>query len=367
MTTRMKASWLYYPRGTPRVTVVGVGRLRFGLAALAAAALLAAGCGEAADDANVVTTSAMGAVLAAAVEAPVYRVTTSASQTLRLPSMGPDSQDEMDILVPTVVALISPERQHFVMHVALSSVPQNGGGDSIEFEMWSDGERLVMDTRDYQRLLDDRPGIELGPLEPGLFSVDTASIGSSDPELLNALAGPSAQSLEDLAENLPAALNTIDQTSENPLTYVGSTTVARLIDAQGVDVAVAVRSTAAAMALLLEVSVDELTELLVEAFGAAPAEVVIELDDQGRLSVLSTRQDLSGTFTALLEAESLFSEMTDQERQEEAEALEDAELIVETRSVYEVDPELEVPLPPAITEDRTDEWREFLINAGFDS
>ena len=367
MTTRMKVSWLCYPRGASRVTVVSVGRLRFGLAALAAAALLAAGCGEGADDTNVVTTSAVGAVLAAAVEAPVYRVSTSGTQMLKLPSMGPGSQNEMDIPVPTVVATISPERQHVVMRVALLSVPQNGGGDAIEFEIWSDGERLVMDTRGYQRLLDDRPGIELGPLEPGLFFVDKASMGSSDPELLSALAGPSAQSLEDLAENLPAALNTIDQMSENPVTYVGSTTVARLIDAQGGDVAVAVRSTAAAMSLLLAVSVGELTELLVEAYGAAPAEVVIELDDQGRLSVLSTRQDLSGVFTALSEAENFLVEMTDQERQEETEALEDAEFILETRAVYEVDTDLEVPLPPATTEDRTDEWREFLISAGFDS
>ena len=366
MTTRMRASWLCYPRGTPRATVVGVGRLRFGLAALAAAALLAAGCGEAADDANVVTTSAVGAVLAAAVEAPVYRVTTSATETLKLPSMGVDPGNEMDNLVLTVVSTISPDRQHFVIRVQLPSGSQIGGDDDIETEVWSDSERVVMDTRDYQRLLDVGPGIELGPLEPGLFSVDTASIGSSNAELLGALVGTPTPSLEDLAENLPAALNTIDQTSENPRTYVGSTTVARLLGAQGADVAGAARSAAAGMSLLLAVSVDELSELLVEVYDAAPAEVVIELDDQGRLSDLSTRQDLSGTFSALSEAEGLFSEMTDQERQEEAEALEDAELILETRSVYEADPELEVPLPPATTEDRTDEWREFLIGAGFD-
>ena len=360
-------SWLRYRRATPSVTLACVGRLRFGLAALAAAALLAAGCGERADDANVITTSAVGAVLAGAVEAPVYRVSTSGTQTLKLHPMGIGSQDEMDILVPTVVATISPERQHMVMNVALTSAPQNAGVDAVEFEMWSDGERLVMDTRDYQRLLDDRPGIELGPLEPGLFFIDTASVGSSDTELLSALVGPSAQSLEDLTENLPEALNTIDQTSENPVTYVGSTTAAGLIDAQGGDVAVAVRSTIAAISLVRTVSVDELTELLVEAYGAAPAEVVIELDDQGRLSVLSTRQDLSGTLTALLEAESYLAEMTDQERQDEVEALEGAELIVETRSVYEADTELEVQLPPATTEDRTDEWREFLTDAGFDN
>lgn len=94
---------------------------------------------------------------------------------------------------------------------------------------------------------------------------------------------------------------------------------------------------------------------------------MIELDDQGLLSVLSTRDYLSGVFTAVLESESLVAGATDQEMREAQEALEGAEFILETRSVYETDLELEVPLPPAATEDRTDEWREFLINAGFAS
>ena len=99
--------------------MVGVGRLRFGVVALAAAALLAAGCGEGADDTNVVTTSAVGAVLADAVEAPVYRVSTSATQTLKIPAMDIDSGNELDDLVTTVVATISPDRQHFVISVGL--------------------------------------------------------------------------------------------------------------------------------------------------------------------------------------------------------------------------------------------------------
>ena len=120
------------------------------------------------------------------------------------------------------------------------------------------------------------------------------------------------------------------------------------------------------MSLVASVNIDELTELLAEVYRTAEAEVVIELDDQGLLSVLSTREDLSGVFSAIVAAESLDPEATDQDRREATEALEGAELILETRSVYETDVELEVPLPPAATEDRTDEWREFLINAGFE-
>ncbi|WP_419913933.1 hypothetical protein [Candidatus Poriferisodalis sp.] len=96
-------------------------------------------------------------------------------------------------------------------------------------------------------------------------------------------------------------------------------------------------------------------------------EVFIEIDDQGLLRVWSTREDLSGLFGMLLDAEGLFTEMTDQERQEARAELAGAEFIVETHSVYETAPALEVPLPPEATEDRTAQWRDFLITAGFDS
>ncbi|MCY3651023.1 MAG: hypothetical protein OXG40_14865 [Acidimicrobiaceae bacterium] len=341
--------------------------MRFGLLALAVVALLAAGCGEADDDAGVITTSAVSAALADTVEVPVYQATTSATTLLTMPAMGADADPQPTGVSPTVVATVAHDRQHFFISIALPPGAQIAGGDAIEFEMWSDSERLVMDTRDYQRLVDAAPGTELGPLEPGLFFVDLAAIGSSHPGLLGALVGVSLPSLRDLADNLPAALDTIEQISEDPPIFVGSTTAASLIRARGADLEVAMRSTVAGMALVSPADVDELTELFTEVFSTAAAEVVIELDDQGLVSVLSTREDMSGLFTAVLEAESLAAGATDQEMREAQQALEGAELILETRSVYETDVELEVPLLPAATEDRTDEWREFLIDAGFDS
>ena len=334
--------------------------------ALVALSLLATGCGEGADDADVVTTNAVSAALVGTVEVPVYRVTTSATQLLTMPDMGTDADSQPAGVTPTVVATVAHDRQHLVVTIAAAPGFEIAGGDSIEFEMWSDSERLVMDTRSYQRVVDAAPGLDLGPIQPGIFFVDLAAIGSSHPELLDALTGVSLASLTDLAENLPAALDTIEQTSEDPPIFVGSTTVASLYRAQGADIADVIRSTVAGMSLVASVNIDELTDLLAEAFGTAVAEVVIELDDQGLLSVLSTREDLSGVFSAIVAAESLDPEATDQDRREATEALEGAEFILETRSVYETDVELEVPLPPAATEDRTDEWREFLINAGFE-
>ena len=337
------------------------------MAVLAAASLLVAGCSGGADDANVVTTDAVGAALAGTVEAPVYRVTTTSSLTLEFPALGIGAGDEFETIEPTVVTTVSPDREHHVANIGLPPGAQIAGDDSIEIEMWSDGERLVMDLRDFERLLDAQPGVDLGPVAPGVFFIDGASVGADDPELLEALVGFSTPSLRELAENLPAALDTIEQTSDDPRTYVGSTTGASLAEARGADIAVSARSAAAGMSVLLSVSVDEVTELVVEAFETSEVEVFIEIDDQGLLKVLSTREDFSGLFSMLLDAEGLFPEMTDQEMQEARAELAGAEYIVETHSVYETDPALEVPLPPATTEDRTTQWRDFLITAGFES
>lgn len=340
-----------------------VDRMRLGLAVLAAASLLVAGCGEGADDANVVTTNAVAAALADTADAPVYRVTTSLSQTLTF-----HGHDEQDMLEVTVVGTVSPDRQHFAGSIGRPSGSPIAGDGGISWEVWSGGGRVVMDTRDSQRLVDAVPGAELGPLEPGLFFVDAASIGADDPELLQALVGFSTPSLRELAENLPAALNTIDQTSENPVIYVGSTTSASLVEAQGGDPDVLARTASAVAALpvspIQPASAEELSGLFVEILSAAEAQVSIEVDAHGLLRVLSTREDLSGFLSAFLE-EGVVSGMTAQEISEARAELEGAELIRETHSVYETDPDMEVPLPPEATEDRTDQWRDFLVTAGF--
>ena len=344
-----------------------VGLVRFGLAVLAAASLLVAGCSGGADDANVVTTDAVAAALAGTVEAPVYRVTTTASMTFDFPALGTNSVGASEGVEPTLVVTVSPDRVHYVANIGLPQEVQIPGDDSIELQVWSDGERLVMDLRDFERLLGAASGVDFGPVAPGVFFIDGASIGADDPELLEVLVGISTPPLSELARDLPAALDTIEQTSENPRTYVGSTTGASLAQARGADIEAAARSAAAGLSVLLSVSVDEMTELVVEAFEASEVEVLIEIDDQGLLRVLSTREDLSGLFGMLLDAEGLFAEMTDQERQEARAELAGAEFTVETHSGYETAPDLEVPLPPEATEDRTAQWRDFLITAGFDS
>ena len=121
---------------------------------------------------------------------------------LTLPGMGLGADPQQVGPAHTVVATVGRDRQHQVLNIALESGSQIADGDLIEVEIWRDGERLVMDARDYQPLVDAAPGTDLGPIEPGLFFVDLTAIGSSHPELLDALVGVSPPSLGDLAENL---------------------------------------------------------------------------------------------------------------------------------------------------------------------
>ena len=353
-------------RGHPASCRGPAGRVRLGLAAVGAAAVLAAGCGGVADDADVITTDAVSAALAGTVEAPVHRVTASATETLTMPGLDDDAGFEPPDMAPTIVATVADDRQHFLVTVAAAPGFRTAdGGDPYEFEIWSDSERMVMDTRDYRRLADIAPGVDLGPMAPGLFFIDLAALGATHPELVDALVGVSPPSLRELAENLPAALDTIEQISQDPPIYVGSISVESLYQAEGVDLVNTVRSTVAGMSLGLGLDIDEMTEMLTEVYRAAEAEVVIEIDDQGLLSVLETRQDLSGVIRATVEAEGQAPGMTDQDRLEMDAATEGAEFIVETRAVYETGADIEVPPPPEATEDRTDEWRRFLTLAGF--
>ena len=334
-------------------------------AALIAVALLVAGCGGGSGDTTVTTIGVLGAALDDTAEVSSFRISLSGGMTFKIPTAGGDFSTELDEQNPLAVGEVNSERQHFTFNVGALLGPLAGDFGDLGIEMWADDERIVVDTSDYQHLVDASPSAELGPIAPGIFFIDLVGVEADSPELMEALVGSSTPDLKELALSLPAALATIEQTSTDPPTFVGTTTAARLIEAQGGNVEDQIRSTMAGMALNLPTDVDELTEAFVEVFKNSEAEVVIELDEQGLLSVYWTRQDLSGLFSAMLEVDSLFAGASEQERQEAAQSFKDAVMIVETRVAYEADAGLEVPLPPATTEDRTEEWREFLVNAGF--
>ena len=332
---------------------------------LFAVVLLAAGCGKGDAESSVTTVGELGSALAETAEVSTYRVSHSTAQTIRLPFGAVDTTAEIDEQAPMMVGEVSPARQHFVMDLGALLGPIAGEELDLKLEMWIDDERLVIDTRDYQQILDENRDAQLGPFEPGISYVDLSDLEAEGHEILAAASGSALPDLRELAETLPAALISVEQTSLDPPTFVGTITFTDLTEAGGQDIEVISRSAAAGLALNSSMTVDALTKFYVDFYDSTEVEATIELDQRGLLHVLSVRADFSNLYSAMFEAEGLIPEITESERREALDQFAETVHILETRTVYEADSDLEVPLPPATTDDRTDLWREFFVNAGF--
>ena len=333
--------------------------------ALAVVALFAWGCGGGSEESSVTTIGVLSAALADTAEASTYRVSQYSAQTVRFPAMGYETVTEFDEQLPAIVGEVSRDRQHFALDMEGLLGPLVGGAPDIGIGIWVDSDRIVVDSSDFQHLKNVNPNAQFGPFEPGISFVDLNTLQAESPDLLAAIIGSSVPDLSEMALSLPAALNTIEQTSTDPQIFVGTATYADLMEAQGVDLAIQARSSAAGVGLNSPVSVDALTDLYIEFFRGLEADVLIELDERGLLRVFEVGSDLSGIYDGIFEDDSLFPGMTEQERREADAGLKGAELILRTRSVYEADIDLEVSQPPEATEDRTEVWREFLNNSGF--
>lgn len=347
---------------------VGAGMywIRRSLAVVVAVALLAAGCGRGTDDTGVTTIGLLSAALADTAEASSYRESLSVGMKWKI--AGAELSTGIDEDNPAFVCAVTPERDYcrFDMSTFIESLLgfMLDEWDDLGFEMWLDEERLVVDTRSLQPLIDVDPDVDLELLVPGVFFVDLTALEAGSTELMDAFAGSSTPDLIEMAERLPAALTAIEQTSTNPPTFVGTTTSARLIEALGGDVEADALCKAAQLGTASLADLDELAERIAQFYETNTAEVVIELDEQGLLSVLWTKEDYSGLLAIIAEYASLDAELSEQERQEAIEEFESAEITLATRVAYEPDADLEVPLPPPTDEDRTQEWREFLPECG---
>ena len=340
-----------------------------------------AGCGGGNGDTTASTSGELSTALEDTAEVSTYRVSVYSGSTYELPAVGLKSVTDIDDQGPIFVGEVNFERQYFVMDIA--SILEGslvGIGDfndlqlemidefnNLQLEMWVDDEYAVLDTSSYQRLVDANPEVNFGPFAPGVFFVNLASTEADSLDILTTLVGSYTPNLSDMAMSLSAAFWDIEQTSTSPITYTGTATYADLLSALGVDAAITARFNATGFALNQPVRVDTLTELFVDFFEDVDAEVVVELDERGFLRFFSTRADMSAFFPTMFDVEGVLSEVSGQERREIEEAFKGAIFILETRVVYETDVNLEVPLPPETTEDRTEQWHQFLIDSGFTS
>ncbi len=324
-------------------------------------AIVAAACGGDSDSTVEVSPSAdLAAAFDESAEGDRYTMTQLVAQEIHSQVLG-DVMTELDPDRPTSVVEVTPELVHTTMDVAtLFGTAAGEGDDPLGFEMWATDELMVIDSRAYQAILDESPSIELGPFEPGIASVDVEALGADSPDIAAALLG-SAPTLARLADQLPAHIVDLVESEDQPGTFTGRITYADLLAAYGSDVTVVARSVAAGVSVALAVDSESLADVYVEFYESIEADVSVVVID-GQVREVTSTVDLSNAFAFVLDSDAfgIRGAEADQVRG----LFDDTTWTIETHLIFEPDPDLVAEAPPTATEDRTEEWRQFLIRAG---
>jgi hypothetical protein len=180
--------------------------------------------------------------------------------------LGVDVDVEIDLDDPILTAEVSPDASHYRIDVGRQLGFMAGGLEDPAIEIWVEGDRIVVDSSDYQSLLDIDPQAELGVFAPGVWFV---------------------------ADDLPAAL--VDVTVLEAGIYSGTATFSAVTRALGGDVEANTRSTVGALAMNLSVDVDALAGIYSEFYDQLDTEVTVEIID-GLARTVTTRTDLSGIY-----------------------------------------------------------------------
>ena len=338
------------------------------LRALTVFLVVLAACGNGGDESTVSSTEPAGSVdLATAFEKVSsqegYRLRQSNAQTLASTALGVDTKTEIDLDAPDVVADVRGDRSHVVMDLSRVLGPMAGGVDGIALEMWTGPERIVIDSRSYQTLLDANPAAQLGPLAPGVAFIDVAALEADRPDLVAAIVGNGVADPAVLAERLPQMLDEADQIDER--TVAGTAPYASVLEAFGADVEDLARGVAAGVALNLGVDPAALTRFYVDFYERTPTAVTVRIGSDDAVERISTKTDLSGVFDAMFRSgEELGLQISEAERREAQEQFADTVWELEVVAVFESVPDLVVPEPPATTDDRTAQWVELFAGAG---
>jgi hypothetical protein len=291
-------------------------------------------------------------------ESRPFRVATSTGQTMQVSNLGVNVTTEIDPANPTTIVEVLPNGDtHTTINLG-PSLASIANGDpaladqlaAITLEIWVVGDQMVIDTTDYQVIADLSPGADLGLFAPGLFSIDLTQLeGVGGADLVAALAGSSVPDPAELGATLPDALTDLRQDPSNPDRFIGTASYADLIVAQGGDVRTMTRSVATGIAQMIGLDVDELAAAYETMYAESQTEIELTLAD-GALATLSTSTDLSATYERMFSEEfGLFSGEVDGV----SAMFENAVLIVDTASTFEIDDTITITLPEGDYEDRT--------------
>jgi hypothetical protein len=291
-----------------------------------------------------------------------YRVTQATGQRVVLAAAGVNNVTKLDPDKPNLVGEITPGGQHITMDLTSLMGLSDQGLDYVGFEMWTSPERIVIDSTGYQALADAAPQADLGPFSPGISFVDLGAIGAGNPDVVKGISGGLAD-LKVIAKNLPAAMTDVQQTSSAPVIFSGKTNYADFTSAIGGNLENTAKSAAAGVAANLDIDPELLADIYIKTYRSTIIDVTVELDDQGRVRVITSKGDLSGIYTAAFGKDNALDLPKDQ-LAEAAEAFTGAVLELETRLTFEPDDKLVLKPMPTDPEDRTDQWRAFLVTAG---
>ena len=322
------------------------------------------GGGEAGEDGREqVTTVGLEEAFSSAAEATSYRIEQYTGQTISSEILG-DSTTVIDEENPTVVGEVTPDATHLQVDLSAVLGPLLGeGAADIGFEIWTDPERMVLDTRDYAAVKEGNPEAELGPFEPGVSFVDLGAIKAEASDLATMAAGQGAVDLAQLAVDIPDVLEGVEF---DGTAFTGTASYADFLMAMGSDVEQIARSAAGALALNLGIEPDILTDFYVDFYESTDGDVTVEVGNDDLVQSVRFDVELSGVFSSMVsESDPLGLDVPADEIDEVRDAFEETEWTFETLIEFEVVDGLTVESAPDTTDDRTEEWVTFLEESGF--
>ena len=322
--------------------------------------LLAGACGN---DEPPVGVEAVQAAFDEAARHEQYRVEQSSAQQINVAGLGLSINTRIEPEQPQLVANVTPDGAQVVMDISRLFDIEPGDPAVVAFVWELDGE-IIVDSRDSAQVASANPDRDLGPLAPGVSSIDTTVADVAVSDLAEALVGAGTIDLSELAVALPPLLDDLQLEPVAGTVYTATLAYDEFLDVVSGDSARTARAAAEGLALTVPVDPAALAKTYLEAYSDTQTRVAIEIEG-GKVRVLSFRTDLTAMFNQLF-ITSAFADLglSMREVRETEELFRGGSWVLNSR--IEFIPENDLRIDPALPadEDRTEAWVAFLDSAG---